>query len=86
MRHSITTRQKQVRHCETLLVMWTEVLRSPLLEGFESRIQQVSITQEDVRAAEHILGQQRGHTILRVSFHPYFSVCSKVGEERPKVA
>ena len=86
MSHSITTRQKQVRHCKTLLVMWTEVLRPPLLEGFESRFQQVSITQEDVRAAEHILGQQRGQATLWVSFHPYFSVCSKVGEERPKVA
>ena len=75
----------QVRHCETLLVMWTEVLRSPLLEGFEARFQQVSVTQDDVGAAEHLLGQQRRQVIPWVSFHPYFSVVSKTGEERPKV-
>jgi len=57
MRCAITTRQMEVRHCKTLLAMWRKVLRSVLLEGFEARFQQVSINQDNVGVAEHILGQ-----------------------------
>lgn len=83
---AIPTRQMQVGRCKTPLVVWTEVLRPLVLEGFEAGFQQGSISQEGVGAAGRVLGQQRKQVTPWVSFHPCFSVVSEAREKRPKVA